>query len=298
MNGQYDYALEKRLRANNPELHKRFTDTVFVLQHILSNFKLIFPYFTDHSELHSLNVIDFCNKIIGEEITKMNDDEIYCLLVGCYFHDTGMGISMKDFEAFSQDIDFGDYFETHDRNDVQRIVRDFHNEYSGLFIKKYADLFEIPSKEHLNAIVQISRGHRKTNLKDIFEYPLDYKVPNGNTICLPYLAAMIRLADEIDVTAARNSHLLYDIPDLIINHNEIEFTKHEAVRDLIVEKDRFVMTYNVKEIDTFGADEQELENSLKVLVSKMQKTLDYCIDATKNITKFEIHQKVIVAQKI
>ena len=54
---RYDYALEKRLRELDKNLHLRFTDTVFALQNVLSNYKLIFPDFTDHTELHSLNVI-------------------------------------------------------------------------------------------------------------------------------------------------------------------------------------------------------------------------------------------------
>ena len=93
MGNKYDFGLERRLRDLSPDLHKRFTDTVFALQHILSNYKLIFPEFTDHTELHPLNVLDFCNKLIGPEMLEMNPDEIYCLLVACYFHDTGMGVS-------------------------------------------------------------------------------------------------------------------------------------------------------------------------------------------------------------
>ena len=106
-----DFALERRLRYLDKNLHKRFTDTVFALQHILSNYKLIFPDFTDHTELHSLNIIEFCNQLIGDQIDKLNADEIYCILMGCYFHDTGMGVSKEDFVEFSRKIDFGNYFE-------------------------------------------------------------------------------------------------------------------------------------------------------------------------------------------
>lgn len=286
----HDFAMEKRLRELNPLLHKQFTDAVFALQNILSNYKLIFPAYTDHSELHALNVIEFCNKIIGDEIKYLNEDEIYCLLMGCYFHDTGMGISQKDFEQFSKEIDFGNYFDTHAKDDYPRIVRDFHNEYSGRFIIKYADLFEIPSDNHLRAIIQIARGHRKTNLKDENEYPIDLRVDNGNTICLPYLAAIIRLADEIDISAARNSRLLYDIPTVVVNHDSIEFLKHEAVREMLIEKDKFVVLYKT--------EFKEVEDELKVLFSKMQKTLDECIDATNERTKYYIYQKEITCKKI
>ena len=40
------------------------------------------------------------------------------------------------YETFSNQIDFGDYFETHDGADLPDVIRAFHNEFSGLFIKK------------------------------------------------------------------------------------------------------------------------------------------------------------------
>ena len=223
MTNGYDYAMERRLRALSSDLHTRFTESVFGLQHILLNYQLIFPTFTDHTALHSLNVIDFCNRIIGAQIDKLNADEIYCLLMGCYFHDTGMGIRRKDYDEFTRQIDFGDYFETHNRDSVSDVIRDFHNEYSGLFLKKYAALFDIPSEEHLRAIIQISRGHRKTNLMDEEEYPIALPVASGNTICFPYLSALIRLADEIDVAAGRNLSFLYNTETLTNEKDIIEF---------------------------------------------------------------------------
>ena len=217
----------------------------------------------------------------------MNADEIYCLLVACYFHDTGMGISRKDFEEFSKDIDFGDYFQTHDSTNAKRIIRDFHNEFSGRFIAKYADFFDIPSQEHLKAIIQISRGHRKADLTDTSAYPIALKVPNGNTITLPYLASVIRLSDEIDITSARNSHLLSEIPEMVSDMQMMEYRKHDAVKDLVVEKERFTVVYSV--------DSPEVEAAL---LSKMQKTRDECRAATNGRTKHCITQKEIVGKKI
>ena len=103
-----DFAMERHLRTLAPDLHRSFTDAVFGLQNLLSSYKHLFPEYTDHSELHSLTVIDFCNRLIGPQIDRMNGDEIYALLMGCYFHDVGMGISQRDYEAFSRLIPFGD----------------------------------------------------------------------------------------------------------------------------------------------------------------------------------------------
>ncbi len=289
MTRDYDFAMERRLHELSPELHGRFTESVFGLQHILSNYLLIFPTFTDHTELHSLNVIDFCNRIIGAQIDKLNADEIYCLLMGCYFHDTGMGIREKDFEEFSRKIDFGDYFETHSRDNVSEIVRSFHNEYSGLFLKKYADLFDIPSDNHLRAIIQISRGHRKTDLNDEKEYPIAMPVDGGNTVCFPYLSGLIRLADEIDVAAGRNLSFLYDTQSLTNEKDVIEFGKHEAIKEVVVFEDKFVLI-----VDT---DDEFVYNNIRKMASKMQKTLDECRFAVNERTPYTITQKTIELER-
>lgn len=290
MSNDYDYAMERRLRELNPELHNRFTESVFGLQHILSNYLLIFPTFTDHTELHSLNVIDFCNSIIGSQLETLNADEIYSLLMGCYFHDTGMGIKEKDYEEFAKQIDFGDYFEIHKDASIPDIIRDFHNEFSGLFIKKYSALFDIPSEEHLNAIIQISRGHRKTDLTDENEYPIAMPVESGNTICYPYLSALIRLADEIDVAAGRNLSFLYDSGTLTNKKDIIEFGKHEAIKDVFVYKDKFVLS-----VDT---EDEFVYNNIEKMSKKMQKTLDECRFAVNGRTPHTLTQEFIEIKRI
>ena len=273
-----DFLLERRLKELNPHLHQLFSDTVFALQQILSNYQLIFPDF------------DFCNGLIGEQINKLNADEIYVLLLGCYFHDTGMGISHHDFDEFSKNIDFGNYFDTHERDNYPEIVRNFHHEYSGQFLKKYAKFFEFPSEQHLFAVIQVSRGHRKTDLYDQKEYPIDLKVPSGNTICLPYLAALVRLADEIDVTASRNSKAIYDLSKIVEEIDLIEFMKHEAVKDLEVEEKEFVMTVST--------DNDVIYAGLNVLANKMKKTLDYCRDVVNARTPFRITQEKVIIKRI
>lgn len=290
LNDSNSFALEFRLRELDSNLHRRFTDCVFVLQKILSNYKLLFPEYTDHSELHSLTVIDFCNTLIGEQLDRLNKNEIYVLLCACYFHDTGMGITEKDFESFSRQIDFGDYFEKHPNVSAPEQIRDFHNEYSGLFIRKYAELFEFPSESHLEAVIQISRGHRKTDLKDERVYPTELPTPDGDTICMPYLAALIRLADEIDVTANRSSKLLYDLESISDEHQIFEHKRHRAVRDLRISRDSFTLL-----IDD---SDPVICEMIRRLADKMQQTLDTCRSAVNGRTPFEITQSRILLRPI
>jgi hypothetical protein len=291
-NDRGKFMLEKRLLKLDPDLHRRFRDTVFIIQKILDRTKVLFPEYTDHTTLHCMTVIDFCNLIIGpEQINRMNADEIYVLLSASYLHDSGMGITEKDFYELMEKIPYGDYFETHEEWTIPEFVRDFHNEFSGLFIKKYAAMFDIVSDEHLFAIVQVSRGHRRTDLFDPVEYPPDFTVPGGNKVCLPYLAALIRLADEIDVVASRNPVLLYDIELLTTDISIFEHRRHMAIKDLITTYDSFIMI--VKEIE-----DEKLYTGIVKMQDKMQRTLDYCREVAEKRSPYTITQKNVLIKHI
>ena len=285
-----DFLMERRLKELSPDLHRRFRDTVFLAGRLLSGYRTLFPEYTDHSELHSLTVIDSCNRLIGkEQIGKLNEDELYVILVGCYLHDVGMGIGEKDYEAFKDSFDEKRFFETHPDATRADFVRTYHNEFSGLFIEKYADMLEIPSKEHAFAIRQIARGHRKTDLFDEAEYPADYPMPNGNTVCLPYLAALIRIADEIDVVASRNPLILYDIDTLTDEVEIVENKKLAAVKSMKMTKEAFLLSCETNEEDIY--------EGLVEMTGKMQKTLEQCSAVVRQRTSFVITQKRVVLQR-
>lgn len=282
----HDFLMEKRLYHLNRPLHHRFTDAVFALQHTLSHYKRLFPEYTDHTEQHSMQVIDFCNRLIGsEQIEKLNADEIYVLLMSCYLHDVGMGVSKSDYEAFKQELGADALLAEHPRDTEGDIVRRYHHEFSGCFIRKYAQMLEIPTQEHLFCIVQVSRGHRKTDLFDAQQYPAAYPVPSGNTVCLPYLAALIRLADEIDVAADRNSQLLYDIGQIQDTYQIYMNKLQKAVTKLHVDTEGFVM-----EVCTQDA---EIYQGLCEVRLKMQETLDLCRNVVKDRTRYCITQKQV-----
>lgn len=286
-----DFLLEKRLRSLDKELHQKFKDSVFACGKVLTRYRRLFPEYTDHSELHSLTVIDSCNRLIGkEQIEKLNKDEVYCLLMACYLHDAGMGISEKDYEECKEKFGASRFFEEHPDATKADFVRTHHNDFSGFFIDKYKDVFEIPSDAHAFAIKQIARGHRKTDLLDEKEYPSDLKVPNGNTINLPYLASLIRLADEIDVVATRNPIVLYDIESLTDEIEIVENKKLNAIKTMTMTGGAFVLSYE--------SDEQDIIDGLVEMAGKMQKTLDYCREVVSKRSAFTITQKKVILKRL
>ncbi|MDO4869931.1 MAG: hypothetical protein Q4A65_06605 [Bacillota bacterium] len=283
---QNDYLIETRLHQLNPKLHRRFSESLFVLPGLLSRYTILFPEFTDHSETHSMAIVDYCNQIMGKDIiSRLNADELYVLLMGCYLHDIGMGISQKEYEEFCPQIDFGDYYEGKKNSSMQGVVRAFHSEFSGCFIRKYAALFDLPSEEHLQAIVQVTRGHRVVDLFDEQEYPEKLKLKNGNTISMPFLAAVLRLADDLNVAKDRNSRLFFDPDNHSTERQRLENLKHEAIRKMEIYPDRIEMEA--------VTDDPQIRSEIIKLAGKLQKSLDYCADVVSRRSDFRLTQKKI-----
>jgi hypothetical protein len=283
-----NYLLERKLREESKDLHKRAAESVFVLQTMLSKYLTRFPDFTDHSFLHSLNVLDYCNRIIGDDqIKKLCPEECYVLIMGCYLHDIGMGIGNRDFAEFSEKLDFGDYFDNHDRQNDAETVRAFHNEYSGLFIRKYSEVFDIPSESMTRAIVQVSRGHRKTDLLDHSEFG---DIKTGDAIIrTAYLSAVMRLADEIDVASDRNPILLFGDKALKDDTSIIEFGLHESILHVDVEDDAVTLHTKPKTA--------EFRPKIEMLADKITNTLNYCKAVAEQTSDLRIRQNRVIIKE-
>ena len=270
MSKAYDnFGMEMRLRELDPALHKRFTDTVSVTANLLFRYKRYFPEYNDHSGLHSMSVIDLCNQLIGaEQILRLNQDELYILLMSCHLHDVGMGITSKEYDEFREQIDFGNYFEDHPDAPLDRVIRDFHQEFSALFIEKHAGFLELPSEAHLYAVMQVVRGHRKTDLFDRNEFPTDFTLPDGSTVCLPYLAALIRLADEVDVDALRSTVLLFDVDSFESEEEVMYYYRTRACERIEIIRDAIIMHVRT--------EDPAVKEALEKLQDKILETLELC----------------------
>ncbi|MCR4646027.1 MAG: hypothetical protein K5695_11595 [Oscillospiraceae bacterium] len=276
-----DYLLEKKLKETSPELNKRVADSVVVLKEMLDSFLSWFPDFTDHSLLHSMDVLFFANNLLGKQVDQLSSAECYVLIMSCYLHDIGMGLSQKEFDTFIRHIDLTGYRKKRPNADTPRMIRDLHNELSGLFIRKYANMFDIPSEDITFAIVQVSRGHRKTDLLDEKEYP-DIMTSYG-VIRTAYLAAILRLADEIDVGAERNSELLFDTSKLTKQVDIDAFGTHESIREVILTDDAIILRAKPKE--------PRFVPLIEELAGKIQETLDYCSAAAEQRSDLRITQQ-------
>ena len=282
----HDFLIESRLHELDPDLHKRFSESTFVLQKLLSDYLILFPEYTDHTETHSIAIIDYCNNLIGDDIDNLNADEIYILLMACYLHDVGMGVSEKDYHEFCEQIDFSERMPDYKEADMADVVRAFHNDFSACFIRKYSHIFDFPTEAHEFAVIQTARGHRKADLFDEEEYPAELPLDNGNKVCLPYLASLLRLADEVNVAKDRNLKLMVDTSWAHTRKQRLEYAKHEAIKKMTIFSDRIELL-----VETNDAEVSALVSNLAI---KLQKTLDYCVNVVDARTKHRITQKRVI----
>ena len=282
-----EYLLERRLKEKAPNLHLLMGNNVTILNRMLKSFLSWFPDFTDHSALHSLNVLDYCNRLMGGQVDRLSPAECYVLIMACYLHDTGLCISRKDFEIFSRELGLEDYRKTHKDKSEADVIREFHHEFSGAFIRKYANLFELNSKEMLFAIVQVSRGHRKTDLLDEKEYP-DLETAAG-VIRTAALAAIIRLADEIDMGSDRNPKFLYNTSKLTKQKDIDSFAVHDSIKMVEVRSDRIVLCVK--------PTEERIVPLIEKLRGKIQSVLDYCVKVVAARSDLRITQKSVVVEE-
>jgi len=272
-----DFLIEKKLANQAPALHELFKSSVFGIQGMLTKYQSLFPAYTDHTALHSMQVIQFCNQLIDENIEKMNPTECYVLLMGCYLHDVGMGISQEDFDQFAARVLSSDLAEDIQRNRIRKA----HHEFSGCLIEKYAFFFEIPNAEMVHAIVQVARGHRVTNLFDPAEYPVSYAIPGYGSVHLAYLAALIRLADELDVAADRVFSFLVDESAFADDPRSYrEHQKHQVIRRTLIRGTAFVLQAETQDDVLFGEIQKDLV--------KLSATLNECRRVILERTPFSL----------
>lgn len=273
---QYDYNLEKRLYALSPDLSARYTQCVVVFEETLKKFLAVFPTYTDHSLLHSLNVLNYSNIMLGDEADGLNAQEIYCYMMAVALHDSGMLIPEKFFHDYIHLAGLETFVEEHPDMRHSEVTRRFHNDLSVVFIKKYYQVFDVPDESYADAIALIARGHRKVDLRDRTLYPENFTLADGSQIRLPVLAALLRVTDEMDLASDRNPELIYDMNflDEIPKDSNFEFRKHNAVRSVCVEDGVIRITAST--------DEMDLREGLERMAAELREKLEYCTEIITN----------------
>jgi HD superfamily phosphodiesterase len=275
--------IEKRLEELKspllPKLHETKEAVKLLLQQYISNF----PTYTDHSANHTWEVFKLAGNVMSdEERNKLNEDELYVLGMACLLHDIGMCVPMEKLDELGYKKRYEQYKTDYPETEYADYLRDIHHELSADFIRReYKELkIESPagSDRYTEAIARVAMGHRKVNLQSIDIYKPNFSVRSGSRefVCLPYLACVLRIADELDVTNIRTPALLvkYYLPENKISREEFE--KHLATTH--VEFD------NEKVIITAKPDKEPIYNAIKKQLDKIGKVIEDCQKVVRHIS--------------
>lgn len=278
----FDFFLERSLKERNGDLAYRYTCCMSLFEQLLKKFLVTFPTFTDHTLLHTLSVTNITNQLLRENIIKLNASEIYIYLMAAALHDVGMGVSPRDLEAFIDAAGIRSYVSAHAELSVPTLIRKFHHDFSALFIRKYWQLLDIPNERYADAIAEVGRGHRKTDLLDETLYPEDYDLGEGSKANLAALAAVLRLADELDIASDRNPDLLYQTESMegLSEKDVFEFSRHDAIRPIVF-AEQVIFVYA-------ETDSAEITQGVMDCVRGVKETLAYCISVLKKRSTIQI----------
>lgn len=221
---KWEFALQKRLKQCSPSLHRNYLEASTGACMMLDRYRNVFPQYTDHSSLHCLNIMNLAGQLVGDCLLQLNGSELYVLLTGILFHDLGMGISKADFEGLAPVL-CGELYPVKGRE--AELIREYHQEFSALLVEKYSDIFEI-RKEYVFPVMQAVRGHRKTDLWDENAFPAAFQI-GTESVCLPYIAGIIRLADEMDLCRDRNSTLGGEEQMISDSYSRLVWRTHDTV---------------------------------------------------------------------
>jgi len=201
----YAKSLRNALYDKNKALYNRLPPIEDASRSVLTYTASKFPYYTPHDFRHSLNVEENLNWLVPDEIkSKMNDHEIFFLIVSAWLHDWGMVASQSE---------------------NAEEVRAKHHIRTEENFEKFYDKIHLNHQE-ARIVGRICKGHRNDDLQSP-EYK-DSFIGSNISIRIPFLASLVRLADECDVTANRTPEIIYYSlkPE---GASEAEFQKHLSI---------------------------------------------------------------------
>lgn len=201
----YEISLIKSLENRDSLLHSRLNEIREKANELMTFTQGTFPFYTPHDFHHSRNVEENLNWLIPDQIKeKMNTTEIFFLIISAWFHDWGMvgqpgedSVSIREMHHIRTEKNFNTYYQ------------------------------DVNLTNHESMIVgRICKGHRKVDLNtDEFD---DILFKQDIVIRRRFLAALLRIADECDITSNRTPEIIYHS----INPSGVskeEFEKHLTI---------------------------------------------------------------------
>lgn len=260
----------------NAEHASKLINIKKLMNNIAGKTKIYFPTYTNHGTDHLKNVEKYVNDMINDKISQnLTSEEIFFLLCAIWLHDIGM--VPKD----DEELLFFKSLNPEKRNEFTDDVRNRHHVRSDNYIKEnYKELGL--TKLEAKIIGQIAKGHRVIELSSFDD--INYE---GVNINIANLAAILRLADECDVSKDRESKL--SLIDVDVKTRKEHYRKHEIVDHVWFDYENEVIFISC--IIETEDDYEPLNNVKEEIEKKLKDTKDYLLDFGITLSFVELDAK-------
>lgn len=253
-----DLTLIKQLKDMDspflPKIQEVFDQVKYILNSRVTH---VFPHYTLHDTGHSFRIMEYMSKLVSD-VTKLNELEIVLMIYSALLHDIGMAVSEEDINLIKMDsfpfceIKFSAMKKIMGDNEVlalQEYVRRIHASLSAKYIlENLKDQLTIPKLTTLDfakELALICEAHTKdydwikTNLRT-------YEVRGDYYFNPQFIAAILRLADILDIDGNRTPYNLYKLispkgisdeewkQHFVISNNEKVVTNEDTLQKRIV----------------------------------------------------------------
>lgn len=264
--------LRDMLKSSNTNYYTRFTYIESLVMAIMSNSRIFFPNYTNHDLKHLKNVEENIDNMLTEDVKKdLSDEEIFCLLSATWLHDIGMIPVNNEKEIY-------EHKNPHEREEYSDKVRSFHNIRSKCYVENKKEELGLDDFE-AGIIGKICKGHRQV---DLGEYDDTY---SKTKVRLSSLSAILRLADELDVTYKRENILSEEGVDE--ETKKQHYRIHRLVRKSVFDyENQIISIISIAYIDN---DKKTLNNLKKKIQGELDDINPYLKKIGINFDKVNIN---------
>lgn len=244
--------LREILQQKNENYYVRLKNVISKLEESYLRFSTL-PYFTSHGIDHSESIEKIIESLIPENKKQdLNEVELFILLCSIYFHDVGMAVQLEGDEQRENESK---------REYQQRLesIRRTHSERAHNFIIEKYEKFGLDKGTALS-IAEICRAHSDIKYLDrpwVYTYDelsqkAHVKAVEKFDVRMLFIAALLRLADELDLDYYRALADLEEIRDMPIISRR-EWMKHQIISGIKIDSKEFKIYVDIFEDDVYGA---------------------------------------------
>jgi hypothetical protein len=259
-------SLPELLREKSPQHHTRYAYIKEIAGSGFQKHATLVGYLTDHGPQHYQNLETNLSLLLPDEVKRqLAVEEIFLLLCAVHFHDIGL-LSEK-----YPDEPWTDVRKDH----VNRTYDYLHDFYKDWGLNRF----------EAAALKNICLGHSG---KTLYELP-EEAVIHRSRIRVQFLAALLRMADELDLDYTRVSPTilrLKKIPEESLEH----WRKHEEIGGVLIDPKSWTIevhampTNEASKAIIEGLVEQKLQQELEYICSVFEK---YGLYYRQVIVKYE-----------